>query len=224
MMTHGEPYHLVVNGDAVEGVHHRATTQISQNIQDQAEIAYQCLAPEVWKCLESGGKYFHIRGTEAHVGSSGVQEEMLAKRLNATPNEDGQAARYDLWLEMAGGHLAHFLHHIGTTSSTAYETSALNSEVAAMLSEAARWGKQPPSVIVRSHRHRASEVRLPSDRTLMTCFTTPAWQLKTPFAWRVAGARISTPTIGGSMIRVTDNNIAYAATKTWEIERSATEK
>src|ERR1035437_2536477 len=34
-----EPWDLVHNGDAIDGVHHNSTTQISHNIQDQLLIA-----------------------------------------------------------------------------------------------------------------------------------------------------------------------------------------
>jgi hypothetical protein len=46
-VTRGEPYHLIHNGDALEGVHHNATTQISHNIEDQLRIAEDVLSPEI---------------------------------------------------------------------------------------------------------------------------------------------------------------------------------
>ncbi len=39
----GEPYAVCINGDAIEGRHHQATTQITQNLADQAGIAYRLL-------------------------------------------------------------------------------------------------------------------------------------------------------------------------------------
>lgn len=202
-VTHGEPFVVVHNGDAVDGVHHNATTQWSQNVEDQEAHAYQILKPVVDACE---GRYYHIRGTEAHVGKSAVAEERLAKKLGAIPNEDGQHARYELWLRV-GDHLLHFLHHIGTTSSSAHETSAINAELAAMYTDAGRWNKQAPRVIVRSHRHRNAEIRLPVTDGYATCFVTAAWQLKTPFTWKIAGARVTQPQIGGSVIRLGDEEL-----------------
>ena len=83
--TRGEPYDVLHNGDAIDGVHHHSTTQISQNFQDQLRIARLVLAPIVAACQASGGTYYHIRGTQAHVGQSGVYEEMLAEQLGAKP-------------------------------------------------------------------------------------------------------------------------------------------
>jgi hypothetical protein len=203
-VTHDEPYAVVVNGDVIEGVHHRATSQISQNLEDQCQIACDVLAPIVERC---DGRFFMIRGTPAHTGEQGVSEERLAKQLGAVPNEEGQHARYELWKTIGTGHLAHFNHHIGTTSSSQHETSAVNAELVHAFVEAGRWRHEPPSVVVRSHRHRCSEVRIPSQHGYSISFVTPAWQLKTPFAFKVAGSRQTTPQIGGSLIRQGDEEL-----------------
>ena len=203
-VTHGEPYAVVVNGDMIEGVHHRATSQISHNIEDQCDIALEVFEPIVEKC---GGRFYMIRGTPAHVGEQGVHEERLGKQLKAIQNEDGQYARYELWKKFGQNHIAHFNHHIGTTSSSQHETSAVNAELVHAFVEAGRWGRSPPAVVVRSHRHRCSEIRIPSQHGYSISLVTPAWQLKTPFAYKVAGARQTTPQIGGTLIRQGDEEL-----------------
>jgi hypothetical protein len=200
--TRNEPFAVIHNGDAIDGVHHGSTTQISNNLEDQGELAYRILEPVVEACQ---GRYYHIRGTEAHVGKSAVEEERLAKRLGAIPNETGQYARYDLWARV-GPKLTHFLHHIGSTGSQAYEATAPHKEVTEELIESVRWGNVHPDVVVRSHRHRAIETRIPgvnSDgkRGWISSVVTPCWQAKTPFAWKIPGARLSTPQFGGIVIR-----------------------
>ncbi len=203
--TKKEPYSIVVNGDVVDGVHHNSTTQISHNLEDQAEIAHTLLAPLVEKCE---GRFYMVRGTSAHVGESAVEEERLAKRLGARKNESGQSSRYELWMNIGGPkHLVHFAHHIGTTGSMAYETSAVMKEISEMFADAARWGHQIPDVIVRSHRHRHIEVRVPTMNGYGIGFVTPAWQGRTPFSYRVAGGRIALPQFGGSLIRLGDREL-----------------
>lgn len=203
--TRGEPYDVLHNGDAIDGVHHNSTTQISHNLEDQGELAYGLLRPIVDKCKKKGGLYYHIRGTEAHVGKSAVEEERLAKRLGAVPNDQKQFARYDLW-KMVGPKLVHALHHVGTTGSAAYEATAVHKELTESYVEAARWGHRPPDVIVRSHRHRAIKIEIPvgdendSIGTAIACVT-GCWQGKTPFAWKIPGARLATPQFGGMVIR-----------------------
>lgn len=201
--TRGEPFAVVHNGDAIDGVHHGSTTQISNNLEDQGEIAYELMKPIVEACE---GRYFHIRGTEAHVGKSAVEEERLAKRLGAIPNGEKQFARYDLW-KMVGPKLVHLLHHIGTTGSAAYEATAVHKELTESYVEAGRWNHRPPDAIVRSHRHRNIEITVPTDAQgngatgKAIAVVSPCWQGKTPFAWKIPGARLSTPQFGGIVIR-----------------------
>lgn len=220
-VTRGEPWDLVHNGDALDGVHHRSTTQISHNLEDQQRIAEAVLSPIVDKCRSGGGTYYHIRGTEAHVGQSGEYEERLARSLGAKPNSQGQFARFDLW-KRVGSALVHCLHHIGTTGSAAHEASAVNAELTASYVEAARWGKEPPDYIVRSHRHRSIAVDLDSAKGYAAAIVTPAWQLKTPYAWKLPGARVSEPQLGGIMIRQGDVEHYYRR-KVYPIGRSAEE-
>lgn len=223
-VTRGEAFDLVHNGDVIDGVHHNSTTQISHNIEDQLRIAEACLAPIVAACKESGGTYYHIRGTGAHVGQSSVYEEMLARRLGAKPNSQGQHARYDLWKRVGGlgGPLVHLLHHIGTTASAAHEASAINAELTATYVEAARWRRDPPDYIVRSHRHRSMAVDLDSARGYAAGIVTPAWQGKTSYAWKIAGARLAEPQFGGICIRRGDEEHYYRR-KVWSLDRSAEE-
>lgn len=199
-VTRGEPFIVVHNGDAIDGVHHGSTTQWSHDLAAQRIHAEKILRPVADACE---GRYYHIRGTEAHVGKSGTEEEQLAKSLGAIPNTDGQYARWELWKRLGDG-LIHFTHHIGVTSSSAHETSAVNAELASAFNEAGRWGHRPPNILVRSHRHRSCEIRLPSPSGYATAFVTPAWQLKTPYVYRIPGGRNSTPQLGGCLIRVGD--------------------
>ena len=220
-VTYGEPFDLVHNGDAIDGVHHNSTTQVSHNFEDQLRIAEAVMAPVIAQCRASGGQYYQIRGTSAHVGQSSVYEEMLAKRLGATPNAEGQYARYDLW-KRVGRALVHLLHHVGVTGSSAHEASAVNAELTAEYVESARWGQEPPDFIVRSHRHRSIAVDLNSSKGYAGAIVTPGWQGKTPFAWKVAGARISEPQFGGVLIRQGDEEFYYRR-KIWSIVRTPEE-
>jgi hypothetical protein len=201
-VTHREPFDLLINGDLMDGVHHGSTSQWSHNLHDQANAAYDIIEPVRQKARH----LYIVRGTPAHAGESGVEEERLAQRLRASPDRDGRFARWELWKKI-DSYLVHATHHIGTTASSQHEVSAVNAELAALFTEAGRWGNQPPDVIVRSHRHRCSELRLPAERCYATAFVTAAWQLKTPFTFKVAGGRVTTPQIGGSIIRLGDEEL-----------------
>lgn len=217
--TRGEPYAVVFNGDALDGVHHRSVTQWAQNLEVQRRVAEQVLSPVVRRAE----RYYHIRGTEAHVGSSAQDEEALARSLGAVPNEVGQHARYDLWIEV-NGCLGHLLHHIGTTGSQSYEATAVHKELVESFTEAGRWGHQPPDFIVRSHRHRYMMTTMSTDRGPCAAVVTPAWQGKTPFVWKIPGGRLSQPQWGGVVIRRGDEEQLTVLPWVRSPERSEVEK
>jgi len=205
----GDPFVLILNGDSTDGVHHGTTTQISHNLLDQKRIARECLQFIIDK-PECIGLYF-IRGTEAHVGQSGVAEEDLAETLGAIPDAEGKFARYELW-KLLGGEAAsddecallNVMHHIGTAGSAHYESSALCRGLSVAFGEAGSGGVRPPDVVIRAHRHRFGNWTIQTRRGKAICVTTPGWQGKTPLVYRIAGGRQSTLQFGGIMIRKGD--------------------
>jgi len=214
----GKPYILVVNGDALDGVHHNSTHQISHDLDDQQDLAYKILKPVV----DRARKYYHIRGTSAHVGEAGVYEEMLARRLGAIPNDLHQYARHDLWLEI-GDSLAHIMHTIGTTGSVAYESTAVHKELVEALNESARYNERPPDAIVRSHRHRYFETKWASAQGRQFSVVTAGWQGKTPFVYKIAGGRNSRPQFGGIILKWNPGEGLYSRALVETIGRSKTE-
>jgi len=210
LYTRNEPYVLVHVGDCIDGIHHNSVTQISHNIKDQVNLAIDVLAPVV-----AGAKrYFHIRGTEAHVGKSAQFEEQVAQALGAESDEVGNHARFELWLEM-NKRLIHISHHIGATSSSSYESTAVYKEMVEAFVQAGRFGDRPPDVIVRGHRHRHFKTMVGNRFAIVV----PGWQLKTPFTFRLASGRASPPQFGGVVIRAGDEDPIFARSKVWHIER-----
>lgn len=187
----GEPFILVHNGDVIDGVHHRTTALSTHNLTIQNRLAVDILEQHVGKAE----RYYQIRGTEAHVGQSAQEEEAIAASLGSEQDQEtGQYARWELWMSF-GEELIHFAHHIGTTSSTAYESSAPMREMVAAFVEAGQWRQRPPTLLIRSHRHRYIEVKAPNGRIVVT----PAWQCRTPFVFKVD--RMRAPQFGGLIIR-----------------------
>jgi hypothetical protein len=226
--TKDEPYCVIFNGDAIEGVHHGATTPITTNRMTQGRIAKRVLERVVELCE---GRFYFVRGTEAHVGPSAEAEEGLAKSLKAIPNAEGQYARYDLWKTVGPGKLIHALHHIGSTGSQAYEATAVHKELVEEFAEAGRWRNQPPDVVVRSHRHRYMKTSVPIGHTgpkgkqatgEAISVVTPCWQGKTPFVWKIPGGRLSTPQFGGIVVRWAHDEL-FVRPKVWTVDRSKTE-
>jgi hypothetical protein len=219
-VTRGKRWALVLNGDTTDGRHHNSTTQISQNLADQKHLAEEILFP----ITEKASALFMLRGTDAHVGQSGENEEMLAESLKAKQDEVGNYSRNEMWMMIRGGNgcLVHFAHTIGTTGSMHYESTAPMKELSEAFSEAGRWNDRRPDVIVRSHRHRSIKIEVPTDETYGIAIITPGWQLKTPFVYKIAGGRMSTPQFGGILICKGDEE-HYTRSFVRSIKRSATE-
>ena len=214
MACHHEPFAVCVNGDSIDGRHHGSVSQFTHNLAAQGKLAERVLRPVVDQCE---GRFYMTRGTEAHVGPSAEEEEALATSLGAIPDAAGRHARYELWVRVGKG-LCHIMHHIGTTGSAQYESSGPMSELAAEYAEAGRWNNEAPNVVVRSHRHRHIEVRVPTALGYGIVFVTAGWQLKTPFVYRTAGGRVQTPQFGGSLIRQGDEDL-YTRHRIWSIGR-----
>ena len=71
--------------------------------------------------------------------------------------------------------------------------------------------------------HRGRRVHLKaSAKGYAAAIVTPAWQGKTPFAWKIPGARIAEPQFGGILIRQGDEEHFYRR-KVWSVGRSAEE-
>lgn len=216
-VTHDEPFDVAIVGDIIDGRHHKSTHQITQNLADQAKIAYKILEPIRERCQQ----FYVIRGTEAHVGSSGEDEERLARDLDATPDETGNYSRFVLWKEV-GDSLCHLAHHIGHTGSSHYESSAILKELTEMYVDAGRWNDRPPDFVIRGHRHRCCRVTLPAANGEATAVVLPGWQAKTPFSYKIPGGRQTQPQFGGAIVRQGDDE-AHIRLKVWRLDRERIE-
>jgi hypothetical protein len=197
-VTRGEPYAVVCNGDAIDGDHHRNNTHITNNLADQKKIAEKVLA----RALDGASGLYMTRGTDCHVGQGGQDEEDLAKSLGAAPNAAGQYSRHFLRLQ-AGRAVFDIQHHISSPSPT-----TLKRLFDAMCAEAGAFGHQAPDVCVRSHIHRFSKVETAvRDGHVGLAITTPGWQLKTPYTFRLMRTQAATPQIGGLLLVCGDEEI-----------------
>lgn len=187
---------VVANGDVIDGNHHLAVDLVP-NVVIQERAAVEVLRPIARKY-----RMFIVRGTEAHGGKSDQNTESIARQLGCEMDEAGNNSVWQLWLEVEGV-VFQFAHHIGTTSSAAYESSAPMRELIAGMVEAAQWDQRLPDVFVRSHRHRYIPVSIPrsEDRDIQLVIT-PAWQLRTPHVERIDRMRL--PHIGGVVFIVED--------------------
>lgn len=213
-VTKGEPWDLVINGDAVDGDHHNTPTIISRNLQDQFRVARDTLKGIVDECRASGGSYYSVRGTEAHVGPSAQEEERLAEALGAIPNKIGNFSRWRLKRTL-GNHVVKFRHHIGGGASQSYEGTALTKTQANQFADAGRWGRAVAQVDVRSHRHRYGKWEKDGTKGHYITVVTPGWQALTPFSHRMSEPQ--EPEFGGILVRHGDEEI-YSRSKVYTLD------
>lgn len=188
---------LIVNGDMVDGFHHNTVAITTNNIDRQEAGALSILQ-------EIGDRFDRVyvnRGTEAHVQQSAQSEERIARSVGAVIDEMGNHSSWQLWLNVDGC-VFNIAHHISSTSSAAYESSAPMRELTAAMVEAGQWGQRVPDVVIRSHRHRYVQVRIPSKTGEIVIAVTPGFQLKTPFTEKIDRMRM--PHIGGLICIVED--------------------
>lgn len=199
-VTQNKDFIVVHNGDVIDGVHHRTTTQISHNLVDQENIAVEVMS--IIKDNPKCKKLFFLRGTEAHSGPSAESEERIAERLKADKNEQtGNYTRYILWLRFGKNVLAQFAHHISTTNSAAYESTAVYKEQIELFTDSGRYKLEPPDIVVRSHRHRFLMTITAGKNENSISVVTPGWQAITPFAYRGSRGRTGLAQVGGIVIK-----------------------
>lgn len=198
----GGKYNVVVNGDAIDGVHHGSVSQWSHNKDHQRGAAVQLLMP----VRERASQLWIVRGTAAHVGESGCDEETIARELKA--DRIGGRGSFSHWQLFYGcdDYLVHFAHHISTSMSPFAKSSGLQREMALGYMNSGRWKDKPPDVYVRSHRHECSVVGEPSESGMTWCWVTPPWQLTTPYMHKHprGGAM---PEVGGLLLKFGDEGV-----------------
>lgn len=189
----------VYNGDLFEGAHHGTTQIISAHPEPQSYVANRVFGvPIEFKPTRT----FVVRGTEAHVGPSGATEEYFAAKVRAEKNEEtGRWSWWHLKIEVHGIRFD-FQHHPSTRGSLPWTRPQAAQRLAFRIwTEHALRGLPHPHLAFRSHLH----VHADSGDTYPTrAIITPAWQLKTAHAHRVASDSIAD--VGGVLVTVTPDS------------------
>jgi hypothetical protein len=177
-----DPWALVLNGDLVEGVHHKTKQVISTDTADHVDAALALLEP----LAKLASKTFVVKGTECH---SGTNETTIGKVLKAEKDpETGKEAWDRLSLTVAGTRCI-FQHHVQTAMRPYLEASGLGIALGTEQLEAAKSGEPIPRVLSVAHRHRFGEYRDASG----LCVAGPPWQALTRFGYKVVPSARTRP-------------------------------
>jgi hypothetical protein len=171
---------LLINGDAIEGVHHRNEKELlAAEMDKHIEMAITCWKP--WAALAK--KTYVVKGTECH--TAGL-EDLLAQKIKA----EGRAAK-DKWLIRVHGCLVDAAHHMGVTSRAYLEASLMSIHMGNARLNRARLGQEVPKVYLRAHRHCGGWF---SDGSGLFAVT-GGWQFLTRHGHKVVTDSIPSPTI-----------------------------
>lgn len=182
---------LVVNGDAIEGLHHRTMQVVHDDPGCHIKIAAMLLKEHA----QRASKVYITRGTEAHVGHS--SESGLGSMIGAEKHPAGDTYAPYHWLirHRKSGLVMSVKHHMTTTSRHSLEGSAMGIQLAEERMQCANAGWQMPDVVVRSHRHIPGHLQNSSGASFIAL---PAWQALTSYGWKVVPNAI--PILGGAIV------------------------
>ncbi len=180
-----EPYYLLLNGDMIDGFHHKTKQVIDIDPVWHMRAAIDALGP----LAKGARKRFVVIGTEVHVGT---MESEIGKQLGAE-TFDGVHAAQEWTIRMNGIRIS-ARHHMPTTKRKYLEASALGIELGNQQLEAARAGYEIPQIIIAGHRHRFG-VYGDGKSMMIAC---PPYQLLTTFAHKVVPGVV--PEVGGFLL------------------------
>ncbi len=200
--TRGEPYALCHGGDIVDGVHHRSTSQATQDMEAQESLAVADMAPLVSRAAA----YFQLAGTPAHDGESWVAARRIADRLGAVQNEGSSSHLHPELRLMVGDAMIQDTHHVSGTGLHKSMPTGITSDAIEQFITAAKSGSECPQVFLRHHCHHASRSGgfLRDPNVWWNAVSVPGWQLKGPYPWKV-GARNHLTHFGGVVVRWVTN-------------------
>jgi hypothetical protein len=170
----GDPYALILNGDCLDGNHHRTKEIWSPDEGDHLKCARELLKVPAGLAA----KVFVVAGTEVHTHNA---ESALAEMLSAVPDPNtGKGAWHRADLTIAGTRLI-AQHHCPTSQRSWTAASALCAGLAEEQLQAARNGEQIPLALATAHRHVFGTYESPNG----VAVGLPAWQGLTRFGQKV---------------------------------------
>lgn len=176
-LADGDEYSVIVNGDIVEGIHHKSTEVWSIDSGDHLQACVELLLP----VLRGATSVYITEGTETHTKGT---EHTLAHILKAEGIKvvsPGKRGAWDSLSVKVAGTICEFDHHMTTSVRSYLEASAMSITLGDIRNQRSRSGAPVPRVVVRSHRHRFG---LYEDGYGMM-IALPAWQGLTRFGRKV---------------------------------------
>ena len=204
-------WHLIVNGEVVDGFHHRSTEFIFSTKTDMRALGMEVLRP----ALElSPTSTFIVRGTEAHSGPQGEDDEEAGRVVGGNTDPITGASSFQHLRVAVNGTPLDIKHH--TRGARLPWTRGGNANRLAAQLTYEHYHDDPadrPLLAIRSHVHLyADSGALHPIRVIVT----DPWQLQTAYAHKIdAGAGLSP--VGGLHVWCDGPNfeVEHAEGKQW---------
>ncbi len=179
-----DKFSLVINGDVIEGIHHRTTEVTVASEGDMVDAAVELVKP----LADAAHKTFVSEGTECHTKEL---ERHFGKSIGAELCQETEAHVFPELRHKFHGCLVHAAHHMPVTSRAYLEASAMSIIMGNSRVNHARQGWEVPKVFLRAHRHVPGFF---SD--LHGLFVvTGGWQMLTRHGRKVVPESLPTPSI-----------------------------
>lgn len=207
----GGTSYLILNGDTFDGNHHGTTQIISGHPKAQFEAALESItAIRKYKF----DHVFVIRGTSAHGGPAGANDEALGEALGAERDPDSGARSWFVLRFDIDGIRFDYRHH-GRAGGRPWTEASATALLAHLIwiEHVRRKGDdgrplRHPDIAVRSHVHRYGDS---GDACPTRAIVTPGWQLKTEYVHQVATESIAD--VGGLIFQVKDGEFTSSGRK-----------
>lgn len=184
-----EPFAVVVNGDAKEGLHHGSKELVCVSEKVHTRIAIDLLRPLANRAAE----FYVVAGTECHTHDD---EDEIGEKLGAVRCGDTDRYAPDYWDLKVRGCLTSFRHHIGTSARRGLLATQLSLQLMEEQGIAAGGLTEAPRFIVRSHRHTFGSY----DDGDGGAMVLPPWQLPTRHVHNKVPVAIRGAKIGGVVL------------------------
>jgi hypothetical protein len=182
----GKQVKLVMNGDAIDGDHHRSGDVCTLNEKEQADIHIELMI-EFQRRIDwqAGDELYYTKGTQTHVHE---QEYYIGRELNAIP--DGDFYAWNILKLESNSVVSWFVHHGPSRGKGWNEGNAMRNWLKTIYVEAIKDGTSIPDIVYTGHVHdptfAAYEWRNKMVFKMMYGVILPSWQTKTDYGYQVA--------------------------------------
>ena len=145
-ITGGNEYELLLNGDLVEGIHHRSLQVMSPDVADQVTAAVSVLGP----IAQKSKSVYLTKGTECHTGNL---ELHIGKEIGATVDKSTGHYAFDRLELDFNGVIFSASHHCSSASKPWLESGEYSKFISAEIIEAGRCKRAIPQIVAKAHRH-----------------------------------------------------------------------